>query len=54
MSIQGNTFYERQFFYPVFLSILKKVIVANVAVAQAGPPINEKTDSFRNTKFEQY
>ena len=34
----------------IYLSILKKVTVA-AAVTENGPPINEKTNSFRNTKF---
>ena len=38
----------------LFLSILKKVTAAaaaTAAVTENGPPINEKTNSFRNTKF---
>ena len=35
----------------LFLSILKKVTAATAAVTENGPPKNEKTNSFRNTKF---
>ena len=35
----------------VFLSILKKVTAEAAAVTENGLPLNEKINSFRNTKF---
>ena len=42
---------SERFFPPLSLCSKKKVTAVTAAVTENRPPINEKTNSFRNTKF---